>query len=66
MARDQGVLELTLEQLGQIAYHNSSINLDMLEAQVLQSLHAILFENGMLDKLQDMVTFMNWERDSSC
>lgn len=37
-----------------------------MEALVLQNLHAILYENGMLDKLQDMVTFMNWERDSSC
>ena len=66
MAIDQGVPKLTLEQLGQIAYYNSSVDLDILEAQVLQNLHAILFENGMLDKLQDMVTFMNWERDSSC
>ncbi len=38
----------------------------MFEAKALQELHAVLFDTHMLDKLKDMVTFMNWERDSSC
>lgn len=61
-----GETTLTLEQIGQTVYHNSSVEIDQYEAKSLQELHALLYEKKMLDKLRDMVTFMNWERDSSC
>ena len=58
--------KLTLDQIGQLAYHNSNVDLDKIESDALQELHAVLFETRMIDKLKDMVTFMNWNRDSSC
>ena len=58
--------KLTLEQIGQVVYHNSTVFLDKFEADALQELHQVLFESRMIDKLKDMVAFMNSARDSSC
>ena len=58
--------KLTLEQLGQIVYYNSAVDVQRVEAEALQDLHTALREERLLDKLPDLVTFMNWERDSSC
>lgn len=42
---------LTLDQIGKIVYHNSSVNLETIEADTLTELHKVLFENGLIDKL---------------
>ena len=42
------------------------MDLEELEAKALGELHEVLYDQRLLDKLLDMVTFMNWERDSSC
>ena len=65
-AGQKAIEKLDLEQLGQIVYYNSSIDMERREALILKELHEVLFEVGLLDKLPDMVNFMNWERDSSC
>lgn len=48
---DQGAPRLTLEQIGQIVYHNSSVDLEKMEAAVLTELHQVLFNKGLVDKL---------------
>ena len=60
-----GVTKLTLEQLGQIVYYNSGVDLERVEAEALEDLHTVLLDHRLLDKLPDLVTFMNWDRDSS-
>lgn len=64
--KDRVIEKLRLDQLGQLVYYNSSVDMLKEEALALQQLHEILFEVGLLDKLPDMVNFMNWNRDSSC
>ena len=57
---------ITLQNIAECVFYNTTVDLMQFEAEVLQEIHTILFKNGYLDKVLDIFNFFNFNRDCIC
>ena len=56
---------LTLEMLGGTIFLNSTVNMEKVEAEMLQTIHKQICDAGLIYTVPDLFNFINFERDGT-
>ena len=57
---------VSLQEIAEIVFRNTEVDLRIEEAKTLRDLHIALFKDGVIDKVIDMLNFCNFNRDCVC
>ena len=58
--------KLTLSHIAQAVYQNGNVELQTYEATVVEELYSALVESDYVTQIEDMLEFINFEKDCSC
>lgn len=56
---------LTLEMIGGTIFLNATVNMEKVEAEMVQSIHRHICDSGLIFTVPDLFNFINFERDGT-